>query len=422
MPAHFITNDPTVTPGFAPGYAHGEVFSMTNHLEEESEPHLMSENLKERPHVLIVEDSRTQAAMLRVLLSQSGYEVTIATNGHEAIESARERKPHLIISDIIMPVLDGYQMCRTVKNESELQDVPVMLLTALWDPTDIVRGLQAGADYYLTKPYDSQYLLSTIESILTRSVGHHRSQAALDPLAAIEVEVAGQIYKIGAGRRQMLNLLLSTYGNAVEQNRALLQAQSELRSANGKLVAQRQQIEAQERELREVNALLRNQATRDSLTGLRNRRALKERMAEEIERSLRHHEPLSLLLLDVDSFKQFNDTFGHPAGDEVLRQVSRLMEEQARVSDFVARYGGEEFVILLPDTQAAAARLAAERVRAAIETFAWDKRIVTASIGIATLGMGITDATTLLARADVALYASKSSGRNRVTHTADIAT
>jgi diguanylate cyclase (GGDEF)-like protein len=367
-----------------------------------------------KPLVLVVEDSRTQATVLKHLLQQNGYEAVVASDGREALVLAHQRKPDLVVSDILMPVMDGYATCHAIKTEASLAEVPVMLLTSLSDTTDIVKGLQAGADYYLTKPYDSFYLVSMIKSITSQKPQNH-----LTMNEAIEVEVEGQQYLIGAGRRQMLNLLLSTYSNAVIQNRQLLQTQHELRTLNAQLTGQREQIELQQRELQEVNMLLRNQATRDSLTNLRNFRAFKERLAEEIERTRRHQEPLSLLLLDVDRFKQFNDSFGHPAGDEVLFQVARLMEEQARGSDFVARYGGEEFVILLPNTSEEQARAAAERVRVAIETGPWKARPVTASIGVSTTSPE-SDEAALLAQADVALYASKDKGRNCITHISDV--
>jgi diguanylate cyclase (GGDEF)-like protein len=386
------------------------------------QPHDLSTNFDaensyrsdEKPLVLIVEDSRTQAAVLKHLLQQNGYEAVVASDGREALVLAHQRKPALVVSDILMPIMDGYATCHAIKAEATLAEVPVMLLTSLSDTTDIVKGLQAGADYYLTKPYDSSYLVSMIKSIISQKPQNHMAMNE-----AIEVEVEGQNYLIGAGRRQMLNLLLSTYSNAVIQNRILLQTQHELRSLNAQLTGQREQIELQQRELREANMMLRNQATRDSLTNLRNFRAFKERLAEEIERTRRHQEPLSLLLLDVDRFKQFNDSFGHPAGDEVLYQVARLMEEQARGSDFVARYGGEEFVILLPNTPEEQSRAAAERVRIAIENGPWKARQVTASIGVATTNAE-TDEATLLAQADIALYASKASGRNCITHIADM--
>ncbi|RYG66881.1 response regulator, partial [bacterium] len=211
-----------------------------------------------KPLVLIVEDSRTQAAMLRHLLQQNGYEAVVATDGREALVLANQRKPDLVVSDIMMPIMDGYATCRAIKAEATLAEVPVMLLTSLSDTTDIVKGLQAGADYYLTKPYDPPYLVSMIKSIISQ-----KPQNQISMNDAIEVEVEGQQYLIGAGRRQMLNLLLSTYSNAVLQNRLLLQTQHDLRTLNAQLIGQREQIEVQQRELREANMLLRNQATRD---------------------------------------------------------------------------------------------------------------------------------------------------------------
>jgi diguanylate cyclase (GGDEF)-like protein len=124
--------------------------------------------------------------------------------------------------------------------------------------------------------------------------------------------------------------------------------------------------------------------------------------------------------MDVDRFKQFNDNFGHPAGDDVLKTVGRILMDCARTEDFVARYGGEEFVIVLPDTDAAAAKIVGERLRAGIESAQWPMRAVTASFGIAGIDAGIDDRAVLIAEADRALYVSKESGRNRVTHIADI--
>lgn len=379
-------------------------------MQDATEPNLDNS----RARILIVEDSRTQAAMLRGLLERNGYDAVVAVEGNLALEAARETLPRLVISDILMPVMDGFEMCRALKDDPDLETIPVLLLTSLDDPVDIVRGLKAGADYYVTKPFDPEYLLKTVNAIVTSPVRDPHEREDVDMI----VEVAGQSHTVRAGRRQMMNLLLSTYSNAVLQNRVLLQTQHELRTLNTQLVAQRQQIEAQGRELREVNALLQVQATRDALTGLRNRRAFMERMNEEMERVRRHGVTLSLIMLDVDRFKQYNDSFGHPAGDEVLREVARLMEGEARGSDFVARYGGEEFAILLPNTESDASRRAAERVRVAIEGFPWQQRVVTASIGVATTTTAL-DPTVFLAHADSALYAAKAKGRNCIVHSHD---
>ena len=175
-------------------------------------------------------------------------------------------------------------------------------------------------------------------------------------------------------------------------------------------------LEFQKQELEQANRELCDLATTDGLTGLKNHRAFQERLLAECETAERHQTPLSLLLLDVDHFKQFNDAFGHPAGDAVLRQVAQLLKRTMRDCDFVARYGGEEFVIVLPQTDRAGALRAAERCRAVIEDAHWGCRQVTASFGVATLSLGCTGSAALIAAADQALYAAKFSGRNQVMH------
>lgn len=182
-----------------------------------------------------------------------------------------------------------------------------------------------------------------------------------------------------------------------------------------------QELESQRQQLEEANKLLEELATRDGLTGLKNHRSLTERLQEEWSRALRYSTPLSVLMLDIDRFKKFNDDFGHLAGDEVLQNVASLLQKMARETDFVARYGGEEFVVLLPATAHQGAGVLAERFRAAVAEGPWTKRAITCSVGSATFVPGIeganqiSTATALLAAADAALYQSKHHGRNRVT-------
>ena len=175
-------------------------------------------------------------------------------------------------------------------------------------------------------------------------------------------------------------------------------------------------LEAKMRELEAVNEELERLATTDGLTGLMNHRTFQERLRQEFTRATRYGTPLSLLLLDVDHFKQFNDTFGHPAGDAVLKSVSQVLRMTARHTDLVARYGGEEFVLVLPQTDSHGATVIAERVRVAIAAASWDLRAVTVSIGVSTLALDTPDPSVLIARADQALYHSKAAGRDRVTH------
>ncbi len=199
---------------------------------------------------------------------------------------------------------------------------------------------------------------------------------------------------------------------------------------------QETQLEEQQLRLREINLQLQALATLDGLTGLKNHRALQDALSIECERAARDNRPLSLLLLDVDKFKTYNDSFGHPAGDLVLKTVARILQDNAREGDFVARYGGEEFAILLPHANAAGALLSAERFRLSLEKAPWPDRVVTASFGVATYdppaNTGEAPRThdewlsqnarhiSLVTEADKALYWSKTSGRNRSTHVNDL--
>ncbi len=207
--------------------------------------------------------------------------------------------------------------------------------------------------------------------------------------------------------REFYDAILQQQIQAVQDSRFDLEAhQVELRKANTALS--------------EANARLQALATTDGLTGLKNHRTFQDKLAHEFERAQRYRLPLSLMLIDVDKFKTFNDSFGHPAGDAVLKRVGGILQENARNTDMVARYGGEEFVIVLPGTDAAGARIVAERMRAAVEYALWEQRPITISVGIATGVDADSSAAAFVAEADRALYASKERGRNRVTHVMEV--
>jgi diguanylate cyclase (GGDEF)-like protein len=161
---------------------------------------------------------------------------------------------------------------------------------------------------------------------------------------------------------------------------------------------------------------LKDLATTDGLTGLKNHRAFQDHWAAEWEAARRTGLPVSVLMMDIDDFKAYNDSYGHPAGDDVLRMVAVILSETCRDGDFLARYGGEEFVMVLPATDTERADAVAERVRTAIAMRPWPVRPVTASIGVSTLKGPIRSAIDIIAEADQALYLSKKRGRNRVTH------
>ena len=182
-------------------------------------------------YILIVEDSATRTQLLRILLETHGYAVKVAGNGQEGLAAAREIKPSLIISDIAMPVMDGYQMCRAVKDDPSIADIPVMLLTSLADPRDILRGLQAGTDYYLTKPYEDEHMLDRVESALAMEA----QLPGEDTTGELILKTVAQPHADTLNRKQILTLLLSTYENALQNNRSLVETQLQLEELNDEL-------------------------------------------------------------------------------------------------------------------------------------------------------------------------------------------
>ncbi|HEY9073675.1 MAG TPA: response regulator, partial [Desulfobaccales bacterium] len=181
-------------------------------------------NKQDLEEILIVEDSPTQAERLRYVLEQHGYRVSIAGNGREAMDLLADHRPSLVISDILMPEADGYEVCRFVRQDQDLQKVPVILLTALSDPVDVMRALECGADNFLIKPFEENQLLKRIQLFLL----NHDLRKHEGVQVGLEIVFQGQKYFINSDRLQILNLLLSTYEAAVEKNAQLLKVQMEL--------------------------------------------------------------------------------------------------------------------------------------------------------------------------------------------------
>ena len=189
--------------------------------------------------VLVVEDSALQAAMLRKLLVGDGYAVTVASDGRQALEKLEESLPLVIISDIDMPEMNGYELCRAVKRQDRTQHIPVILLTSLGDPRNVIEGLQAGADNYVTKPYDGPGLLARVES-LRLSPELYRD---LTPEQPLQVNLGGETFAIEAGRGQILNLLLSTFESAVWQNQKLRESNDKLHLAHRELAEKNDELQ-----------------------------------------------------------------------------------------------------------------------------------------------------------------------------------
>ncbi len=198
----------------------------------------MNESDVQPTDVLIAEDNRLQAKILEDRLVRAGYRVRIGRDGAEALQLAREHRPDIIISDIEMPIMTGHEFCRAIKSDGELRSVPLILLSTLSEPQDIIRGLDCGADNYVTKPYRIEYLMSRMESLLQTPLG----QPDEEPLE-LEVTLAGTVYKVRSGRQQVLNLLVSTFENAVEKNFELLQYNEELTIAKEQLAKWNRQLE-----------------------------------------------------------------------------------------------------------------------------------------------------------------------------------
>jgi two-component system sensor histidine kinase/response regulator len=181
--------------------------------------------------IIVVEDSRTQAEQLRHLLEANGYTVRVADHGEAALAEMQAHAPDLVITDIVMPGMDGYELCRKIKDAAATREVPVVLLTSLSDAGDVLSGLECGADNFITKPYDGQYLLSLLENLLLNRRLYKQEPARL----CMEVHFRGQRHLIDADRMQVISLLLSSYENAVYVNQKLARSQQELARLNAEL-------------------------------------------------------------------------------------------------------------------------------------------------------------------------------------------
>ena len=192
---------------------------------------MVSQVSNKKAKILIVEDSPTQSEELKYILEKKGYNVDAVTNGKEAIEYLDGDIPTIIISDVMMPEMDGYQLCRKIKSDDRLKNIPVVLLTTLSNPDDVVKGLDCGADNFVTKPYEESVLLSRIEYILLNFEVRKNNSTDI----GIEIMFGGKKQYITSSRIQILDMLISTYETAVLKNRELEQANRELREANEKI-------------------------------------------------------------------------------------------------------------------------------------------------------------------------------------------
>lgn len=302
--------------------------------------------------ILVVDDSRDNLEIISTRLRFRGYRIEQASRGEEALVKVREHAPDLILLDIMLPDIDGYEISRRIKTDDALPFIPIILVTARDSTQDKVAGLDAGADDYLTKPINFPELEARVRSML--------------------------------------------------------------------------RIKGLQDELEHTNRKLQQLSISDGLTGLFNHRHIQEVLHEEFERAKRTAEPLAVVMFDLDHFKEINDTHGHQAGDRMLRETAHILRSTAREIDKLARYGGEEFLAVLPGTDTDQGVVFAERVRRRIERHPFElddaeSIRMTISAGLAAYPTPeVQEPPELVQRADEALYAAKTRGRNCVVRFTDV--
>jgi two-component system cell cycle response regulator len=448
--------------------------------------------------ILVVDDILPNVKLLEAKLTAEYFDVLTAHDGPSALELADAEMPDLILLDVMMPGMDGFEVCERLKASGKTRHIPIVMVTALSDVNDRVRGLKAGADDFLSKPVNDVALFARVRSlarlkmmmdelrvrqattggedlfeaemaedtlfstarVLVVESSQFLAQKITEHLQAAGCEV--DTVRTGAeglahGSQHRYDLIIAGLVIGGEDGLRLcsqFRSQEETRQVPILLVLEETDLAELAKGLdlgvtdylikpidrNELLARARTQIRRrryhdklrgllessvsmaytDPLTGVYNRRYMKAHLERKIMEIPESAKPVSVLMCDLDHFKQINDTYGHAAGDEVLKEMASRVGDNLRDFDMVARYGGEEFVVVMPATPLSAAQAVAERLckRIGTEGFAIPGRgeplTVTTSIGVASTSDPQMEAEGLLAQADVALYEAKHAGRNRV--------
>jgi len=447
--------------------------------------------------ILVVDDIPANVNLLASRLSAEYFDVVTATNGTDALEICERGDCDVVLLDILMPGMDGFEVCRRLKSGLTTHNIPVVMVTALDQVSDRVRGLEAGADDFLTKPVSGIALIARVRSLsrlkrmtdevrmrarTSREIGiespereaigdkglggrilvvderlefANRTAAFLSDTQKVDIEVDPSValFRAAEGNYDLLivslgldrfdGLRLCSQIRSLERTRnlpilAIADVENDTKlvrgleigvndyltrpfdkcELNARVCTQIRKKRYSER-LRDNVQMSIEMAITDALTGLHNRRYMESHIGALIEQASARGKPLAVSLLDIDFFKSVNDTYGHDAGDDVLREFANRIRKSIRGIDLACRYGGEEFVVLMPETDLAVAAAVSERLRRRIasEPFRVQQGArqieVTISIGIAVLGGG-DDAAMLVKRADQALFRAKRDGRNRV--------
>lgn len=295
--------------------------------------------------VLVADDSPVSRKLVESTLCSKQYPLLLAQSGQEALALFAQHKPAVVITDWMMPDLSGLELCQKIRADSRKSYTYIILLTSISEKDSLVQGLAAGADDYLTKPFNPDELLA----------------------------------RVGVGKR---------------------------------IIDLQRKIEAQ-------NRLLEELALTDPLTGLPNRRAVQDHATMQLNSAARHGFPYWVAMADLDHFKRVNDTFGHEAGDFVLKRFAEILKANTRASDICGRMGGEEFILVMTYAGKENMQLVVERIRRQFEAekfcFGGHPVTVTASFGIAGFdGQERPDFNEIVTRADAALYSAKRAGRNQM--------
>jgi len=451
--------------------------------------------------VLVVDDIPANVKLLEARLSAEYFEVLTATDGPQALDIVEAQMPDIVLLDVMMPGMDGFEVCKRIKSDPRTQHIPIVMVTALDQVSDRVKGLEAGADDFLTKPVSDIALITRVKSLVRLKMLTDELRARAEATREMGLD-AGNFDMANAGKNGRI-LLVDDRRSTCERLQSVLQTANEVKvvtdpqealfaAADGdfelvmvslaltnfdalRLCSQIRSLDRtrllpillvidQDETTRLMRALeigvndylvrpldrqetlarVRTQVRRkryndflrtnvqhtiemavtDGLTGLFNRRYLMSHLSTFVDQSAERQKPMAVLIVDIDFFKSINDTHGHDAGDEVLKEFASRIRANVRGMDLVARFGGEEFVVVMPETDLSLATGIAERLRS---TVAGDAFVVgggrthipvTISIGIGTFDRGDDTPNTILKRADTALYRAKKTGRNKVVYDA----
>lgn len=410
--------------------------------------------------IVIVDDNIVNLKVLTTVLESNSYSVRCAQSGEEALARVTEKTPDLILLDVQMPGMDGFEVCRSLKENPETEEIPVIFITASDTVESKIQGFEAGAADYIPRPLQMPEVLARVKNQLTARrffmQAEEEKERLKKVLAALPVPYllssvdTGMLLEVNDHACRKLNLRQDEVQNihandiyaspekrneileTLEEHELVSNAEIELKKTTGEVFttlysATPLQLGEENvffvafsdiTERKEMEKALEEAARTDYLTGTLNRRSFSARALDERHRADRNNHSLCLFMLDIDHFKKINDTYGHDVGDDALKELVKLVEQNLRTSDAFGRVGGEEFVILLPETDMEGAWILAERVRTSIEENELEmstgrKLRMTVSGGLAewTHDQSYEE---VLKQVDERLYKAKHSGRNCV--------